>query len=186
MLRGHAHDAYPCPCCMPKSIFFCLYWIFCMHCTFCRDLLSRPPLTQLENIGSVYPLYAYDSNRPLAPILRQRWCSLLYDVYWLAWWWLMFNGIKIPGIQFQYHKMNDEIGTIKLCRTKWSRCRDVVVEGHIIRLGNHWKGMGRGRSVYKQPGTRVDKDRTTQTGGIRSKWEGPGNKGSYQVVAPYA
>jgi hypothetical protein len=36
-------------------------------------------------------------------------------------------------------------------------------------------GMGRGRSVYKQPGTRVDKDRTTQKGGIPSK--GLGNKG---------
>jgi hypothetical protein len=32
-----------------------------------------------ENIGSVYPFY--DGNRPLAPILRQRRCSLLYDVY---------------------------------------------------------------------------------------------------------
>jgi hypothetical protein len=40
--------------------------------------------------------------------------------------------------------------------------------------------MGRGRSVYKQPGTRVDEDRTTQKGGIPSKWEGLGNKGSYQ------
>jgi hypothetical protein len=44
-------------------------------------LLSRPPLTQLENIGSVYPFYVYDGNRPLAPILRQRRGSLLYDVY---------------------------------------------------------------------------------------------------------
>ncbi len=26
-------------------------------------------------------LYVYDRNRPLAPILRQRWCSLMYDVY---------------------------------------------------------------------------------------------------------
>ncbi len=36
--------------------------------------------------------------------------------------------------------------------------------------------MGRGRSVYKQPGTRVDEDRTTQKG----KSEGLGYKGSYQ------
>jgi hypothetical protein len=63
----------------------------------------------LENIGSAYPFYVYGGNRPLAPILRQRRCSLLYDVYWLAWWWLMFNGIKIPGIQFQNQKMNDEM-----------------------------------------------------------------------------
>jgi hypothetical protein len=26
-------------------------------------------------------LYVYDQNGPLAPILRQRWCSLMYDVY---------------------------------------------------------------------------------------------------------
>jgi hypothetical protein len=35
----------------------------------------------LENIGSVYPFYVYDGNRPLAPILRQKLCSLLYDVF---------------------------------------------------------------------------------------------------------
>jgi hypothetical protein len=29
--------------------------------------------------------------------------------------------------------------------------------------------MGRGRSVYKQPGTMVDEDRTTQRGRIPSK-----------------
>jgi hypothetical protein len=34
----------------------------------------------LENISFVYPFYVYDCNRPLAPILRQRWC-LVYDVY---------------------------------------------------------------------------------------------------------
>ncbi len=35
------------------------------------ELLSRPPLTQLENIGSVYPFYVYDGNRLLAPILHK-------------------------------------------------------------------------------------------------------------------
>ncbi len=29
-------------------------------------------LTPLEKIGSVYPLYVYDHNRLLAPILRQK------------------------------------------------------------------------------------------------------------------
>ncbi len=43
--------------------------------------VSRPPLTQLENIGSAYPFYVSDGNRPLAPLLRQKWCSLMYDVY---------------------------------------------------------------------------------------------------------
>jgi hypothetical protein len=56
-----------------------------------------------------------------------------------------------------------------------------------LNWGNPWgweKGMGRewkqGRSVCKQPGTRVDEDRTTQKGGIPSKSEGLGYKGSYQ------
>ncbi len=60
-------------------------------------------------------------------------------------------------------------------RTKWSQCRDVVLEGRTIELGEplgagKWdgEGVGRGRSVYKQPGTRVDKDRTTQKGRIPS------------------
>ncbi len=61
-----------------------------------------------------------------------------------------------------------------------SRCRDIVLEGRTIDLGKPWgvgklewgrngEGMGRGRSVYEQPRTRVDKDRTTQRGGIPSK-----------------
>jgi hypothetical protein len=59
------------------------------------EVVSRPRLTQLEYIGSiypfyvyddnrplsVYPFYVYDGNRPLAPILRQRRCSLMYDAY---------------------------------------------------------------------------------------------------------
>jgi hypothetical protein len=58
--------------------------------------------------------------------------------------------------------------------------------------------MGRGRSVYKQPGTRVDKDHTTRKGGILSKrdsgtrgvikgsHQGVAIKGSYQGVVPCA
>ncbi len=56
------------------------------------------------------------------------------------------------------------------------RGRDVVLEGRTIDLGKPWRagnwngeGMGRGRSVYKQPVTRVDEDHTTQKGGIPSK-----------------
>jgi succinate dehydrogenase hydrophobic anchor subunit len=48
-------------------------------------------------------LYVYDCNRQLAPILRQRLCSLMYDVMMFIdlprWWWLMYNELKIPGIQ---------------------------------------------------------------------------------------
>jgi hypothetical protein len=57
-----------------------------------------------------------------------------------------------------------------------SPCGDVIVEGHIIEMGNRWgagkengEGRGRKRSVYKQPGTRVDRGRTTRKGGIPSK-----------------
>ncbi len=63
-----------------------------------------------------------------------------------------------------------------LFRTKRSRCRDVVLEGRTIELGEplgagkgNGEEMGKGRSVYKQPGTRVDEDRTTQKEGIPSK-----------------
>jgi hypothetical protein len=38
-------------------------------------------------------------------------------------------------------------------------------------------GRGRGRSVYKQPGTRVDRDRTTHKGGIPSSERDLGTKG---------
>ncbi len=39
-------------------------------------------LYSFENIGFIYPsMYVYDHNRPLAPIVRQRRCSLMYDVY---------------------------------------------------------------------------------------------------------
>jgi hypothetical protein len=46
--------------------------------------------------------------------------------------------------------------TCLLFRTICSWCRDVVLEGHSTDLGKPqggWEiGMGRGRSVYKQPG----------------------------------
>ncbi len=45
-----------------------------------QKMLLRRPLTRLEITGSVYPFYVYDGNMPLAPILRQRQCSLMYDV----------------------------------------------------------------------------------------------------------
>ncbi len=53
--------------------------------------MSRRPLTRLEIIVFVFPFYVYDGNRPLASILRQRQCSLMYDVYWLAWWLLLWG-----------------------------------------------------------------------------------------------
>jgi hypothetical protein len=47
-------------------------------------------------------------------------------------------------------------------------------------MGNCWgleEGMGRGRSVYKQPGTRVDKDHTTQKEGFQVSERDPGTRG---------
>jgi hypothetical protein len=44
-------------------------------------LVSHCPLTRLEIIGFMYLFYVYDGNRLLAPTLRQRWCSLMYNVY---------------------------------------------------------------------------------------------------------
>ncbi len=38
-----------------------------------------------------------------------------------------------------------------------------------LEWGGSGEGMGKGRPVYEQPGTRVDEDRTTRKGGIPSK-----------------
>ncbi len=56
-----------------------LWWIHV-----CDVLVLPSANLVLEIIDFVYPFYVYDGNRPLAPILRQRRCSLMYDVYWLA------------------------------------------------------------------------------------------------------
>jgi hypothetical protein len=51
------------------------------------DITFDPPKwshrlrTHLEIIGPAYPLYVYDRSSPLASIVRQRLCSLMYDVY---------------------------------------------------------------------------------------------------------
>ncbi len=46
------------------------------------SLLSCPLLAlRLGEYWFRISLYVYDRNRPLAPILRQRRCSLIYDVY---------------------------------------------------------------------------------------------------------
>ncbi len=115
--------------------------------------------------------------RPPEKVLSKVWPSTT------ASWGLGPLAIPILGHQRTPKASNLWDTMYLLCRTKWSRCHDVVVEGRIIELGNRWgreKGMGRGRSVYKQPGTRVDKDRTTQKGQIPRKWEGLRYKGSYQ------
>jgi hypothetical protein len=44
------------------------------------------------------------------------------------------------------------------------------------------EGMGRGRSVYKQPGTRVDEDRTTRKEGFQISKRDSGTKGAIKGV----
>ncbi len=44
-------------------------------------------------------------------------------------------------------------------------------------MGGRENGMGRGRSVYKQPGTRVDEDRTTQEEGFQVSKRDSGKRG---------
>jgi hypothetical protein len=63
----------------------------------------------LENIGSVYPFYVW-----------QRWCSLLYDVYWLARWWcatgskyLEYNPGSELNIYWWTWKLKNEIESNK-------------------------------------------------------------------------
>ncbi len=46
------------------------------------NLVSLPLLAlRLGEYWFRISLYVSDRNRPLAPIRRQRWCSLMYDVY---------------------------------------------------------------------------------------------------------
>jgi hypothetical protein len=45
--------------------------------------MSLPLLNPYGEIGSGYPTNVYDGNPLSLPILRQRWCCLVYDVYWL-------------------------------------------------------------------------------------------------------
>jgi hypothetical protein len=40
-----------------------------------------PYANPIGDIGFVHPFYVNDGNRPLAPVLRQRGCSLMNDVY---------------------------------------------------------------------------------------------------------
>ncbi len=42
------------------------------------EMLLTLSANQLEIMGSIYPFYVYNGNRPLAPVLRQRLCSLMY------------------------------------------------------------------------------------------------------------
>jgi hypothetical protein len=49
---------------------------------FYHIILSRPLLLcLLEEYWFLLSRYVYDRNRPLAPIIRQSRCSLMYDVY---------------------------------------------------------------------------------------------------------
>jgi hypothetical protein len=68
--------------------------------------MSRPLLAvRLGEYWFCISLYVYDRIRPLVPILRQRQCSLMYDVY--RSWWFLYNGIKILGIRSEIKNTRD-------------------------------------------------------------------------------
>ncbi len=57
-------------------------FLFNLSRIFLIPVVSRPLLAlRLREYWFRISLYVIDRNRPLAPILRQRWCSLMYDVY---------------------------------------------------------------------------------------------------------
>ncbi len=71
----------------------------------------------------------------------------------------------------------DYVKSVLWCRRRWA----YNWNGEPLGNGKEdWGGKGRGRSVYKQPGTRVDRGHATHKGGIPSKWKGLGNRGNYQ------
>jgi hypothetical protein len=65
-------------------------------------LASANPIGE---IGSGYPTNVYDGNRLSLPILRQKMCYLLYDLYWLARWLLLWGS--------KYLEYNSSIRTEK-------------------------------------------------------------------------
>jgi hypothetical protein len=65
------------------------------------DLMSRPLLSPVGEIGSGYPTNVYDCNKLLLPILRQKmaqYCGMMFID--------LPDGcryeVKIPGIHFEY------------------------------------------------------------------------------------
>ncbi len=103
---------------------------------FTNSVISVLPSANLvlENIGSVYPFYVYDGHRPLAPILHKTkkvqsavWCLLTCVM-------MMFNGLKIPGIQSRIRteyflvnmktKLRDQTNEIIEWNTEQSRTKD--------------------------------------------------------------
>jgi hypothetical protein len=56
------------------------------------ELIVLPSTNPIGEIGSRYTINVHDENRLSLPILiflDKRWCSLVYDVYWLAGWLLI-------------------------------------------------------------------------------------------------
>jgi hypothetical protein len=98
----------------------------------------------LENIGSIYPFYVYDGNRQLTPILRQRPCSLMYDIYWLAWWWCLTGSEYLeynPGSELIFTGWTWKLNK-KLNRTKNKYCLRVKQKtnnNRTILNNNTWQ-----------------------------------------------
>jgi hypothetical protein len=106
-----------------------------------KDVLQEGIVSPSANTTGDYwshtPFYVYDCNRPLAPILRQRWCSLAYDVYWLA-RWLLFLGIEIHGthsrIRTEYLQNNTNTEQLSWITNIWTKALNKS------RTINNWQG----------------------------------------------
>jgi hypothetical protein len=95
-----------------------------------RECLALCLLLRLGEYWFRISHYVYDRNRPLAPILRQWRCSLIYDVYLTCisrWWWTGTShtmGSKYleynPGSELNIFlwSMNNEKQKKNKCRTK--------------------------------------------------------------------
>jgi hypothetical protein len=69
--------------------------------TYVYNVIVSRLLNLSGEIGSGYPSMSMIVIDFLLPILKQRWRCLLYDVFLTA-CWLLYNGIEIPGMHFQY------------------------------------------------------------------------------------
>ncbi len=81
---------------LPQSFSFNAEWILCLHsiCFLCWvgnryfEAFVLPSANPFGDIGSVYPTISIMVIGPWVPILRKRWCGLIY-VYCLPRWLLI-------------------------------------------------------------------------------------------------
>ncbi len=107
-------------------------------------LMSHPLLLWL--LGEYWfciSRFVYDRNRPLAPILWQSRCSLMYDVFWLAKMVMVvlvqwYSRIEIPGIQsrIRIESLSFEQWTMKKWKAKEQKSNKRTNENWITNKIN--------------------------------------------------